>query len=43
VTTGRWGASATTPCAGALEMPNDGAQDVLDCGDGTDTAYFTPD
>lgn len=29
--------------AGALERPNDGARDVLDCGDGTDTAYFTPD
>lgn len=28
--------------AGALEQPNDGARDVLDCGDGTDTAYFTP-
>ncbi len=23
-----------------MERPNDGARDVLDCGDGTDTAYF---
>ena len=28
--------------AGALEQPNDNARDVLDRGDGTDTAYFTP-
>src|SRR3712207_4751038 len=28
--------------AGALEQPNGNARDVLDCGDGTDTAYFTP-
>ena len=26
--------------AGGSERPNDGARDVLDCGDGNDTAYF---
>ena len=26
--------------AGTPERPNDGARDVLDCGDGTDTAYY---
>lgn len=25
---------------GTVERPNDGARDVLDCGEGTDTAYF---
>ena len=28
--------------AGAVEQPNDGARDVLECGEGVDTAYFTP-
>ena len=28
---------------GTVERPNDGARDVLDCGDGTDTVYFIPD
>ena len=28
--------------AGTPERPNDGVRDVLDCGDGVDTAYFTP-
>jgi hypothetical protein len=26
--------------AGSPDRPNDGARDVLDCGDGTDTAYY---
>jgi len=26
--------------AGTPERPNDGARDVLDCGDGTDTVYY---
>lgn len=26
--------------AGTPERPNDGARDVLDCGGGTDTAYY---
>jgi Ca2+-binding RTX toxin-like protein len=25
---------------GTLERPDDGGRDVLDCGDGEDTAYF---
>ena len=28
--------------AGTPDRPNDGVRDVLDCGDGVDTAYFTP-
>jgi hypothetical protein len=37
-----FGVPATTSCARARKAPNDGARDVLDCGDGTDTVYLTP-
>ena len=31
-----------TRCAGArTARPNDGAKDILDCGQGTDIVYFT--
>ena len=35
-----YGARVTTWEGGTPERPNDGARDVLGCGDGTDTACF---
>ena len=37
-----FGGPETTSCGGTAHKTNDGARDVIDCGEGKDTVIYTP-